>query len=229
MATAEWNSASASAVQSVALWVALRRYILRLLFHFRPPRAGASVRRLGGHDDDDAVWDDANAHPLIPGLVVSGAAPPPSKIRNGYIALGTRGISVVFAAGNGGFSDNSTGCQTSAFEFVPVFPASCPFVASVGSTIGFAPEAAANFSHGGFPGVFSMPHYQRVAVAEFFKTLHRTSRASSTAAGADTLISPRKAGTSGTSTSAPTVAVIIALINDRLLATGKPVLGFLNP
>ncbi|KAJ7494890.1 hypothetical protein FB451DRAFT_1019723, partial [Mycena latifolia] len=32
-----------------------------------------------------------------------------------------------------------------------------------------------------------------------------------------------------TSTFAPTVATIIALINDRLLAAGMPVLGFLNP
>ncbi|KAJ7808651.1 subtilisin-like protein [Mycena olivaceomarginata] len=33
----------------------------------------------------------------------------------------------------------------------------------------------------------------------------------------------------GTSASAPTFASIIALINDRLVAAGKPVLGFLNP
>jgi hypothetical protein len=34
---------------------------------------------------------------------------------------------------------------------------------------------------------------------------------------------------SGTSASAPTIASIIALINDRLLSVGKPVLGLLNP
>jgi tripeptidyl-peptidase-1 len=33
----------------------------------------------------------------------------------------------------------------------------------------------------------------------------------------------------GTSFSSPIFASIIALINDRLLAAGKPVLGFLNP
>ena len=33
----------------------------------------------------------------------------------------------------------------------------------------------------------------------------------------------------GTSASAPTFASIVALINDRLVAAGKPVLGFLNP
>ncbi|KAJ7473125.1 peptidase S8/S53 domain-containing protein, partial [Mycena galericulata] len=34
---------------------------------------------------------------------------------------------------------------------------------------------------------------------------------------------------SGTSASSPTFASIIALINDQLIAAGKPVLGFLNP
>lgn len=34
---------------------------------------------------------------------------------------------------------------------------------------------------------------------------------------------------SGTSASAPTFAAVVALINDRLVAVGKPILGFLNP
>jgi len=33
----------------------------------------------------------------------------------------------------------------------------------------------------------------------------------------------------GTSASTPVIASIIALINDELLAAGKPTLGFLNP
>jgi tripeptidyl-peptidase I len=33
----------------------------------------------------------------------------------------------------------------------------------------------------------------------------------------------------GTSASAPSFASVIALINDQLVAAGKPVLGFLNP
>lgn len=33
----------------------------------------------------------------------------------------------------------------------------------------------------------------------------------------------------GTSASSPSFASIIALINDQLVAAGKPVLGFLNP
>ena len=33
----------------------------------------------------------------------------------------------------------------------------------------------------------------------------------------------------GTSASSPTFASIVALVNDRLVAAGKPVMGFLNP
>ena len=36
-------------------------------------------------------------------------------------------------------------------------------------------------------------------------------------------------GAGGTSASAPTFAAVIALVNDALLAAGKPALGFLNP
>ena len=43
------------------------------------------------------------------------------------------------------------------------------------------------------------------------------------------VIGPENDLTSGTSASAPTFASIIALINDKLVAAGKPVLGFLNP
>lgn len=34
---------------------------------------------------------------------------------------------------------------------------------------------------------------------------------------------------SGTSASAPTFAAIVALLNDAMLAAGRPPLGFLNP
>lgn len=33
----------------------------------------------------------------------------------------------------------------------------------------------------------------------------------------------------GTSASSPIFASVISLVNDRLIAVGKPVLGFLNP
>src|ERR1700761_123194 len=84
---------------------------------------------------------------------------------NGYMALGTRGISIMFASGDGGVRavhDDLSECSNNTF--VPVFPASCPFVTSLGSTWGIAPEIAVNFTGGGFSNVFPRPAYQSVAV-----------------------------------------------------------------
>lgn len=46
-----------------------------------------------------------------------------SNLCNAYAQLGARGVSVLFASGDGGVSGgHSQSCAT----FVPVFPASCP-------------------------------------------------------------------------------------------------------
>ncbi|KAJ7799257.1 subtilisin-like protein [Mycena olivaceomarginata] len=166
-----------------------------------------------------------------------------TKICNGYMALGARGISVVFASGDGGVRGNHDSTDVCANNtFVPVFPASCPWVTSVGSTQGFAPEKAINFTGGGFSNFFPTAYYQTAAVSGFLETVpgdfagifNKTGRGypdvslqgwnfEMVAAGEVTNLG------GGTSASAPTFASIIALINDRLLAENKPVLGFLNP
>ncbi|KAF7364427.1 Family S53 protease-like protein [Mycena sanguinolenta] len=95
-----------------------------------------------------------------------------TKICNGYMALGARGISVIFASGDGGVRgghDTLDVCTNNTF--MPVFPAACPFVTSVGSTQGFAPEKAINFTGGGFSNVFPAPQYQTAAVAGFLETI----------------------------------------------------------
>jgi tripeptidyl-peptidase-1 len=112
----------------------------------------------------------------------------------------------------------------------------------VGSTQGFAPEKAINFTGGGFSNFFPTAYYQTAAVSGFLETVpgdfpgifNKTGRGypdvslqgwnfEMVAAGEVTNLG------GGTSASAPTFASIIALINDRLLAENKPVLGFLNP
>ncbi|KAJ7694031.1 peptidase S8/S53 domain-containing protein [Mycena olivaceomarginata] len=65
-----------------------------------------------------------------------------TKICYGYMALSARGISVLFASGDNcrssykggvrGGHDDETQCTNNTF--VPVFPASCPYVTSVGAT-----------------------------------------------------------------------------------------------
>ena len=114
-------------------------------------------------------------------------------------------------------------------------------VTSVGATNGIFPETAADFSGGGFSNYFPRPSYQDAQVNAFLSGLNdtyaglynATGRAypDVAAQGVNFEISwlwyPEYA--TGTSCATPTVASIVSLINDRLIAAGKPVLGFLNP
>ncbi|KAJ7626044.1 family S53 protease-like protein [Roridomyces roridus] len=165
-----------------------------------------------------------------------------TKICNGYMALGSRGISVLFASGDGGVRgnhDTTSVCNNNAF--MPVFPASCPFLTSVGSTQGFAPEKAINFTGGGFSAVFPTPSYQTAEVASFLATVPSNFKGTFNKAGRgypdvavqgwnfEIVVGGEAGLVGGTSASSPTMAGIIALINDQLIAAGKPVLGFLNP
>ncbi|KAJ7656027.1 family S53 protease-like protein [Mycena polygramma] len=166
-----------------------------------------------------------------------------TKICNGYMALGARGISVVFASGDGGVRgnhDDSSVCNNNVFA--PVFPAACPFVTAVGSTLGFAPEKAINFTGGGFSNFFPTAAYQSSAVSTFLDTgvpsgfagtFNKTGRGYPDVALQGwnfEIVSGGSTGTvGGTSASSPTFAGLIALINDELIKAGKPVLGFLNP
>lgn len=158
------------------------------------------------------------------------------------MALGTRGISVIFASGDGGVRgghDELSECANNTF--LPVFPAACPFVTSVGSTWGIAPEVAINFTGGGFSNIFPRPAYQSNAVPSFLNSIprnfagifNRSGRGypdvSTQGMNFEVVFSGENFLVGGTSASSPTFASVIALINDRLVAAGKPVLGFLNP
>ena len=111
---------------------------------------------------------------------------------------------------------------------------------SVGATTG-VPETSASFSSGGFSNFFGTPSYQ-VAVVDAYLTklgntnagkFNRSGRAfPDIAAMGDNveIVFQQQAGlVAGTSCSSPIFASIIALINDQLVAAGKPVLGYLNP
>ncbi|KAF7366066.1 Family S53 protease-like protein [Mycena venus] len=167
------------------------------------------------------------------------------KLCDGYMALGARGISVLFASGDGGVHgghDNSSIpglCESNVF--IPIFPASCPYVTAVGGTQGFSPEVAVNLTGGGFSDLFPRPWYQTQAVDNFLKTIppdfagtfNKSGRGYPDVAvqgwGLDVVFNGTAFALGGTSFSSPIFASIIALINDRLLAAGRPVLGFLNP
>lgn len=86
--------------------------------------------------------------------------------------LGARGVSVIFSSGDTGVG---SGCQTNdgfnTTRFLPIFPAACPFVTSVGGTTGIEPEEAIYFSSGGFSDRHRRPPYQDEAVEAYLEQL----------------------------------------------------------
>lgn len=150
---------------------------------------------------------------------------------------GLRGMSLLFASGDAGAN-----CKQGTLY--PFFPASSPYVTTVGGTEGFlavGTEKAALLSSGGFSNVFPRPSYQAADVANYLSTgpkiptaaFNHTGRGFPDVAAmamdfmiVDELI-PQPVD--GTSCATPTFAGIISLVNDALLASGKSPLGFLNP
>ena len=95
-----------------------------------------------------------------------------------FAQLGARGVSVFFGSGDGGGSGVQApgSCKSNVNNetaFTPLFPSSCPFITSVGATVGFAPEKVAYdpangfVSGGGFSNYFKQPKYQASAVAGY--------------------------------------------------------------
>ncbi|RDB20087.1 Tripeptidyl-peptidase sed2 [Hypsizygus marmoreus] len=170
----------------------------------------------------------------------------------GFAQLGARGVSLMFASGDGGVGDNDPNPATqqcftndgrNATRFIPGFPASCPFVTAVGGTTR-VPEVAVSrfFSGGGFSDFFARPAYQEQAVSSYLAALPKgtykglfnpNGRAfPDVAAQSDRFrifLSGRPILIGGTSASSPAFAGIVALLNDVRLSKGLPPLGFLNP
>ena len=174
------------------------------------------------------------------------------RVCNSFAQLGARGISFLCSSGDNGVGRDGAcisndGKNTSSF--LPKFPASCPYVTAVGGTKNFSPEVAAwksetsYSSGGGFSNYFARPSYQssRDAVCKYVEGLqdtyeglyNKTGRAypdlSAQSQNFAVAWNGRGRLVDGTSAACPTVAAIIALVNDALVAAGKPVLGFLNP
>lgn len=114
-------------------------------------------------------------------------------------------------------------------------------VTVVGATQGTSPDAAADFSSGGFSNVFAQPDYQTDAVGNYLSTLGSTNSGlfntqgrgypdvSAAGVAYQVNIGGDVQPVSGTSASAPLFASIVALLNDRLVAAGQSTMGFLNP
>lgn len=154
---------------------------------------------------------------------------------------GVRGLSFLFASG-----DNGAGCKKQKFN--PSYPASSPYVTTVGGTGFFdpftiGPEFAYEISGGGFSNVFKQPSYQTEVVQNYLKTGPRmppTKYFNPNGRGYPDVAALSRhfwivnnlipvPGVMGTSASTPTFAGIISLLNDARFNNNKPSLGFLNP
>ncbi|CAJ2509324.1 Uu.00g143500.m01.CDS01 [Anthostomella pinea] len=162
-----------------------------------------------------------------------------------FAQLGARGVSMLVSSGDAGVGTDGT-CylnKTDSYGFTPNFPTSCPWVTSVGGTANFNPETAVTrfASGGGFSNYFGAPAYQQSTVNAYIASLNGTydgvynksGRAYPDVAAQGNNDAIVWAGilrtVGGTSASSPTFAAVIALVNDALIAAGKPALGFLNP
>ncbi|KAK4068799.1 uncharacterized protein Triagg1_7159 [Trichoderma aggressivum f. europaeum] len=156
--------------------------------------------------------------------------------------LGTRGVSIVVASGDIG---PGVSCQSNDGskkpKFLPSFPASCPYVTSVGATSGINPETAANFSSGGFSDYFGRPKWQDKSVGSYLEAHGKEWKDYYNPAGRGfpdvaaqginylTWSHGNESSFTGTSVSAPAFAGLISLLNDHRLQNGEPSMGFLNP
>ncbi|KAM9204474.1 tripeptidyl-peptidase 1 isoform 1-T1 [Mergus octosetaceus] len=163
-----------------------------------------------------------------------------------FMKAAARGLTVLFASG-----DDGAGCRRvpgGNHTFRPSFPASSPYVTTVGGTSFKNPflvtaEVTDYISGGGFSNVFPMPDYQAAAVRSFLRSAAKLPPSSyynssgraypDLAALSDNywVVTNRVPlpWVSGTSASTPVVAGMLALVNDRRLQRGQAPLGFINP
>jgi tripeptidyl-peptidase I len=160
---------------------------------------------------------------------------------NLFSQLGARGVSILVASGDSGVGTtcSSNGTKT----FTTSYPASCPWVTTVGGTTGSNPESGWTDGGGGFSSVFGRPSYQDAAVTSWLTNdqthsgvtqyFNSSGRAypdvSAQATNFVIVVSGSEEGVDGTSCATPTFSSVIQLLNSGRVAAGKPALGFLNP
>ncbi|XP_065192050.1 tripeptidyl-peptidase 1-like [Sycon ciliatum] len=202
----------------------------------------------GKHEGQEPflVWIEAVANSsTIPNVISVSygddedtlSVPYMQRINVEFQKLGVRGTSILFASG-----DDGAGCHKQVFR--PNFPATSPYVTSVGGTqLSGEAEMGVSFSSGGFSNVFQQVSYQAADIKEFFsisthipseRFFNKTGRGypdvSALAVNFEVIMDLFPVPASGTSCAAPTFSGIISLVNDKLInGHSKTALGFLNP
>jgi tripeptidyl-peptidase I len=143
------------------------------------------------------------------------------------------------------------GTHPSGREFETHFPDSCPYITSVGATRSLPTDPETEIvaynpnnhfhSGGGFSKYFPRPSYQDAVVPTYIDSLGTLYSGLYNAIGRGypdisaqgyrivTVWNGTKRLVDGTSASAPIVAGVVALVNDALMAEGRPPMGWLNP
>jgi tripeptidyl-peptidase I len=147
--------------------------------------------------------------------------------------LSARGVSIIVSAGDSGVG--STCAFARKPRFIPRFPASCPWVTSVGATQQVIPEIAAPYSSGGFSKIFLRPSHQEQAVQTYINRLGSRWKGLFNDRGRGfpdvsvqgfnimTVVKGIRMIQRGTSAATPAFAGMVALLN------GQAPLGFLSP
>eukprot|EP01128_Nolandella_sp_AFSM9_P004292 TRINITY_DN18_c0_g1_i1.p1 TRINITY_DN18_c0_g1~~TRINITY_DN18_c0_g1_i1.p1 ORF type:complete len:585 (-),score=171.21 TRINITY_DN18_c0_g1_i1:111-1865(-) len=171
---------------------------------------------------------------------------------NELCKLGLRGITMFVASGDDGVAGSQARGNPSMCGFNPDYPASCPYITSVGATMGpeiQKPEEVCQSDAGsiittgsGFSAFFTQPSYQSAAVANWFATGKNIPPKSMFATGGraypdvsalgnayNVVIGGQTYQLSGTSAACPVFAGMVTLINGDREVRGKSPLGFLNP
>lgn len=180
------------------------------------------------------------------------------RINVELMKLGTRGVTVLSATGDGGshfsfarFPTKDTIGQllnkASCLYNLPTYPSESPYVLGVGGTDwsrgGPTKPVAWVASGSGFSWRYPVPEYQKTAVAQYLlkqatklppaSSFNATNRAYPDVAALSTRVPIVMQGLTfdvgGTSASTPAFAGIISLINDGRLNKGLPPLGFVAP
>lgn len=165
--------------------------------------------------------------------------------------LAARGVTVLVASGDNGAGGNCTGPNGEITS--PDFPATSPWVTTVGGVIGGdtsrrpmndTGETVDFISGGGFSTVFDIPSWQQSAVSKYLSSAAAKLPKAGTfnpkgrgypdvAAQSESFIIVEYgvplSGVGGTSCATPSVGGLVSLLNERRNQAGKASLGFLNP
>ncbi|KAL7629811.1 hypothetical protein AAE478_001334 [Parahypoxylon ruwenzoriense] len=173
-------------------------------------------------------------------------APYATHVCDLFALVAARGVTVFSGSGDGGASGiGQNECYSNDGKkrrmFLPTFPASCPYVTSVGATGNTLPFEGAVFSTGGFSNYFVRPEWQKEVVDQYITAINGSHKGlynvsgraipdiSATGTGYVIEVGGYETDVLGTSASTPVIAALVALINDSRLKAGKNSTGWLNP